>query len=253
MKGYTTKNKITYTEDFKKITEVDGTVLGCLTIKDGVEIIGNKACEYGNFSEVVFPSSLKLIGRDAFYNSKFKYIEINKNIELSPHAFEACDDLYSAIIKTEYIPKYCFAECNLSHYINFVLENTKEIGAFAFHSNHIENFLLPNTLRKIENNAFYCTTFKDTTLFLPEGLEYIGRQAFSLSNLTNIYLPRTIKSVDSTVLDSNTVFHIYEESINQLGKLFCSAKNVKVITLEELLKTHTFKEINDNKIKFKER
>ncbi len=253
MKGYIKENRITYTQDFKKITNVEETILGCLKIKDGVEIIGDKACQYGNFSEVAFPSSLKLIGRDAFYNSKLSYVEINKNIELSPHAFEACNDLYSAIIKTEYIPKYCFAECYSGSYINFTLENTKEIGAFAFHSNHIENFLLPNTLRKIENNAFCCAKFKDTTLFLPEGLEYIGRQAFSLSNLTNIYLPRTIKSVDSTVLDSNTVFHIYEESINQLGKLFCYAKNVKVLTLEELLKTHTFKEINNNKIKFEER
>ena len=261
MQKYIKDGLVTYTSNYKKITDTDGQLLGCFNIKEGVEEIGPKACQYGNFSTVKFPDSLKLINCDAFFNSQLEYVEINKNISLSAHCFEGCDNLHEAIVESEYIPIYCFAECDCCHcnndetecYVDFTLKNTVEIGNFAFNSSRIGKFDLPNTLKKIGEVVFYCAHFKNPVLFLPEGLEEIGSCAFSLTNLTDIYLPKSIKKVDNSILDDNIILHIHEESIENLGHAFCSNKNVKVLTLEELLQNYTFKEINNNKLSQKER
>lgn len=73
-----------------------------------------------------------------------------------------------------------------------------EIGNAAFDSCHkLTKIHLPDSLRKIHNNAFcLCTKLKEINV--PSGVESIGSFAFAgCSNLTKISLPKSITSIEN--------------------------------------------------------
>ena len=54
--------------------------------------------------------------------------------------------------------------------------------------------VLPNTLKRIEEAAFYSDCIKGISL--PDGLEYIGRIAFSWSAIDHIIIPASVKRIE---------------------------------------------------------
>jgi len=83
-----------------------------------------------------------------------------------------------------------------------------------------EGYTLPNTVRFIENGAFY--GFTGTKLILPEGLETIGDSAFYESALTELAIPASVTFIgDSAFCKSaalKTVTYARNAKLNSIGK-----------------------------------
>ena len=59
-------------------------------------------------------------------------------------------------------------------------------------------------------------------------------------------MPKSIKFIDPTIIASkNLTIHVYEENLKKLDPILQTSDKVKIMTFEELLETHTFKEINN--------
>ena len=71
------------------------------------------------------------------------------------------------------------------------------IGANAFKNSNIQSFILPGTVKVINNSAFNgCTELKSVKLH--EGITNIGDQAFqNCSSLTEMMFPASLQSVGS--------------------------------------------------------
>ena len=129
---------------------------------------------------VKLPSTLKKIGKYAFYNSGISSIEIPDSvIEIGEEAFGYCSSLVSAKLpaRMDTIPKKLF--CNCGELLSIVIpEGVVEIGSDAFRScNKLKTVVLPSTLKIIGDAAFgWCYGLE--TIVLPEGLEKIGKEAF---------------------------------------------------------------------------
>ena len=65
----------------------------------------------------------------------------------------------------------------------------------ASNNSYVRSIVLPNTIEKIEDGAFYNTNLKD--IILQEGLNSIGRYAFGETCIKEIILPSTVTSIDS--------------------------------------------------------
>ena len=76
-----------------------------------------------------------------------------------------------------------------------VPDGVQEIGAFGFVNSELESITLPNSLRKIGEDAFYkCSKLK--RVVIPDGVLEIGSSAFSLcTSLEEIILPESVKKI----------------------------------------------------------
>ena len=86
-------------------------------------------------------------------NSKIKSLIVPSTIEeIGEYAFANCASLESAYCKSSKIGKRMFFDC--ASLKDLTLENTKEIGAYAFTRIGISSVVLPSTLTKVDSYAF---------------------------------------------------------------------------------------------------
>lgn len=79
-------------------------------------------------------------------------------------------------------------------------EGITEIGAWAFNNALVEEFVLPKSLKKIGQFAFYQNK-QLKSVEIQDGLEMIGQAAFqSCPNLKDLYIPDSIKQIDGTAV-----------------------------------------------------
>ncbi len=69
------------------------------------------------------------------------------------------------------------------------------IGQNTFSVSDLKTIQLPDSLRAIEENAFYCTEFL-TEIIIPEGVTVIGPGAFCMSGLKSIVLPYSLRIIE---------------------------------------------------------
>lgn len=81
-----------------------------------------------------------------------------------------------------------------------VPEGVVEIAPYAFSNADINEVILPSTLTKISEYAFYrCSSLPGVTL--NEGLQVIGSNAFTGTKITDIFLPKSVQECGSTIID----------------------------------------------------
>ena len=130
-------------------------------IEDGVTSIGKNAFYYFiNMRRVTIPESVTHIGDRAFcWCSALEEIKLPAGLTyLGESAFHYCDSLRGVIV---------------------VPEGITEIKQYAFSAmsgNHVEEIILPKSLRKIGYCAFYKCGF--TQITIPASVTYIGGYAF---------------------------------------------------------------------------
>lgn len=112
-------------------------------------------------------------------------------------------------LESELVDYYSFGYNSNGYYIKEVKENKKEeasltvpegvycIKASAFSNCKIESLVLPSTVTRIEDRAFYyCRNLVSITL--PEGLKYLGVSAFEYCDkLQNVNVPSNIKNISN--------------------------------------------------------
>jgi len=196
---------------------------GDLIIPEGVEEIPTW-CFYGTFAKtfnrVELPSTIKTIGRMAFYSSRIKGITIQ----------EGLDSIGDAAFQGSYLTEITIpASCN--KYVIYENEgpfsgcyNLKEIrfaeGAVSvptrltYNAENVENVVLPSSIRSIEEQAFYNS--KVTRLILPESLAYLAPLSCAkMTQLKEIYCLSTIPPLAiNKAINSNSLASAFGDASN---------------------------------------
>ena len=159
-------NVLIISEDGTTVISCDKNYSGEIIIPDGIINIGAEAFANCSISRVVFPNTLKKIGR---------------------HAFDGCTDLKEAVLNNgiENIDGFAFAECSSLSIIN-IPRGIKSLGRYGGYPN---------------GNVFLnCISLK--SFDIPYGVEYINSRTFKgCSNLQCVNIPDTIKVIESEAFD----------------------------------------------------
>ena len=194
------------------------TSLRTIILPDSVQEIGNYSFAYdSNLNSVTLGKNLKRIGASSFMEcTSLKSINIPDAVEeIGISAFD------STLIESIKLPKNLkelgwasFSQCsNLKEITlaegntSFVCEDgviyniTKTELIYYMPSKTNETYIMPNTVKKIYNEAFRDTkNLKNITL--SSKLETIGNSAFRNSGITAIELPNTISSLERMCFES---------------------------------------------------
>ena len=153
----------------------------------------------GSKSNVVIPSTVKSIGKGAFFDNKtIRSVEIPYGVTtIGYSAFNGCDNLSTVSLPNSLtsIEEYAFAHCvNIQSII--LPSNLTTIGESAFWGcSSITSITIPDKIKEISESVFYkCTNLR--TVILPSGLRSIGSSSFGrCSNLSSITLPYGLQSI----------------------------------------------------------
>lgn len=157
------------------------------------------------FSEVVFPDTLKTIGKGAFCGcTKLKAVTIPLPVtEIGIGAFSECDNLESIEVEEGNSKYRSFDNCCLTRNMKTLVFGCKTsrippfvetIGESAFRGTILAGLTIPKSVRVIEDFAFAYNSMK--SIRLPKGLERIGSEAFyNCYELTSINIPGSIQSI----------------------------------------------------------
>ena len=147
---------------------------------------------------VVFPSTLKKIGKQAFMYSDLRSFSFtgDETVEVGEAAFANTsmeEIVVPANIKN--ISSVCFGN-NIYNKSIIIEEGVETIEDFAFQYNqYATSIKIPSTVKTIGENAFV-GEMRVQQLTIEEGVSSIERRAFdSVEELTDITLPRSITSI----------------------------------------------------------
>ncbi|MBO5469461.1 MAG: leucine-rich repeat protein [Lachnospiraceae bacterium] len=193
------------------------------TVPDGVEVIGSESFNKTRYRKIVLPESVKKIETEAFENGYLTEIDLSHVNELYPNIFVGCKYLQNIVfpdsawkvwgdgwalfgdgvnnVQYVYLKKdlaygsYNHANCfRLKNLKTLVVENgITMIGKSEFQYTNLENVILPDGLKKIEENAF-----RNDPL------------------LKRIYIPASVTSIGNNVLaDNDTIIYGMAGSVAQ--------------------------------------
>ena len=222
---------VKYSKDGRKLLEVPGELSGAYSVKEGTRIICDCAffgCD--SLSEIVIPSSVTSIGKDAFSRcDSLSEIVIPSSVtSIGDHAFFGCDSLSEIVIPSSVtsIGDYAFSGCSSLKYIsipksviglngnpfvkwkgkleclspNFVYEddilfNKDKSRIISFRNQNIESYVIPSSVTSIGDWAFsYCDSLSE--IVIPSSVTSIGDWAFSFcSSLSEIVIPSSVTSI----------------------------------------------------------
>jgi len=234
--------KIIVEEGNRAFKVVDGLLINTVTnelvlsemsvtdviIPEGVRIITRNAFEKRDLTSVQFPSSLEVIGEDAFaLCANLTEIELPDSIiELRIGAFIRCDQLRQVKLpsKLQVLGAYAFSECPIT-YIE-IPKMVEEIGAYAFSDcDLLYQVIMPEGLKSVKGSAFSnCKQLM--RIDFPEGLESIGDGAFSdCCSLKRAILPGSLKQIGNEAfsdcnlsvlrIPANLTFPVYDREIKE--------------------------------------
>ncbi len=250
-----------------------------VVVEEGVEYIGNssfKNCD--KLVEVSLPGSIKEIGIEAFAGCvSLESINIPENVQrIGSFAFEYCEELKTIYLPNslEYIYGDAFTDCEKLESIEVSLENerytsvdgvlytknldeivkyptgkagdtytipdtVRTIGESAFRCSYLISVDIPDSVTKIESNAFnYSTELQE--ILIPDSVESIGECAFSACyELKNVRLSSRIKMIaDSMFYGSASLASIeIPEGVESIERgAFNGCISLKEIKLPDSLK-----------------
>ncbi len=177
-----------------------------IKLNEGLEEIGYHAFSRCGLKELHLPSTLKVLGQAAFEGNSFETVEIPaaltyigsipfhecaslREIKVSGKSSAVCDIdgvLFSADKKMliQYPPARG-REYKVS-------DGTEEIGYGAFGDSGVTKIVFPQSLKKIDNCAFFGCESMETPV-LPDQLEEIGDLAFGSINFTSDLETRPVR------------------------------------------------------------
>ena len=165
--------------------------------------LGKSAMVATNAQSVVFPSTIKSIGDNAFCHAQnIKSITFEQNSQLDSIGEKA---FYLSALQrvtipasTTYIGPQAFADCKLAEIEFEQNSQIKTIGASAFsRCGPTESLVLPKTLKTIGKGAFgYMNSLKQVTFENDSQLEIIDEYAFNFcSGITKFDIPSGVRSI----------------------------------------------------------
>lgn len=186
-------NGFMYTADGRKLIGYEGTETK-ISIRDGVEVVGDKTFAGTEIETVKMPNSVILVGAYAFQDClNLRNVALSDNIvHIGEGAFFKCEALRK--LDTNETHDYRTTD-------SFVLpKGIKSINDYSFcNCNTLDNPTLSTELMKIGKGAFKFSQL--TKLTVPSAVIEIGDEAFCGCNwLTELRLPISILSMGKDVL-----------------------------------------------------
>ena len=179
--NYVVMNNVLFSKDKKTLSAYpEGRTDKIYNIPDGVETIGKYAFRYSSIGKVNFPSSVKNIAYDAFYDS-VKLSEVNLN---------------QGIVN---IDEYAFYKCVGLSYINLP-SSIENIGIYCFDKTSIRNIIIPEKVKSISRTIVDDCYELDTVVFKNSNIEII-----------NTYLPLKFKNI---IAESGSTAEQYANKYN---------------------------------------
>lgn len=166
---------------------------GDMVIAEGVTKIGNSGFDKVKLSSVTFPTTLKVVGYQAFGSAQISKVYMNEGLEeIGESAFSRCPNITIATFPTsvKIVGSYAYAYCE--NLVSVVVREgeTIEFGDRAFYRcNALKTADLHSV--KVVHGFEDCTALETVVLY--EGVTHIGRAAFSnCGALKTINLPSTV-------------------------------------------------------------
>ena len=227
--------------------------------------IGARVFYSADISEVNIPSSVKIIGTDAFYGCwQLKQVQLPSDLELiGEGAFGSCSGLNSIVIpegvteigvaafsccfslKEIKIPDsvisidgYAFQSClGLERLV--LGDGLESIGDHAFDNcAKLTDFVIPDSVKMIGDNAFYsCPQLTDMTV--PESVMVLGNSVFAqCTNLKSVVINAKVKTINTLFNDCiNLESIVFGEGIETLSRaVVISLRNLKQVYFPSTVK-----------------
>ena len=172
---------------------------GCLLSADKKRLI----TYFGNTENVIVPEGVTTIDEAAFFRKKnIKTVVLPKSLKvIGEGAFACCTKLTMVYMQNNVIEigKFSFEECKRLKNITFSAK-LKIIPQYAFRYSGIEELMIPDNVKAIEEYAFYgCEELK--TVKLGNGVKTLGCSAFNkCKNIVRIQLSNKLNSIGSFAL-----------------------------------------------------
>jgi len=186
-------NGFIYTADGRKLIGYEGTETK-ISIKDGVEVIGDKAFAGTNIETIKMSNSVVLLGAYAFQDclNLWSVILSDAITHIGEGAFFLCERLGRLGTNST----YDYAEA----YFFILPAGIKQILDFTFYNcNSLDNPIFPKELIRIGKRAFSFS--RVIKLSVPSSVIEIGDEAFCGCDwLTELHLPISILSMGKDVL-----------------------------------------------------
>lgn len=215
-----------WSEECGEITKV--------VVPDGVVALGESVFYgFNALKQIQLPSSLKIIGAEAFFNcSSLENIDLQGIEVIENTAFRNCSGLTtvtlpsslttfgSGVFNNCYNLKSVNIECSLTELPSntfsycgslesITLPETLElIGNAALNGTNIKEITVPNNIKIIADNTFAsCRNLEKVNL--PEGLKSIGRSAFDTTpSLTELNIPAGVDVIGPNAFQDSGIKHI---------------------------------------------
>lgn len=246
---------------------------GAVTVPNGVTIIGDGAFNYGQATSVSLPSSLRVIGTNAFrFADNLTSITIPNGVTtLGAGAFQQATGLTSITLPASVttlgvgvfrrasslesatilgpitsIPNNAFFQAQALR--SFVIPaSVTSIGDFAFaYTDALESVTMPNGVTSIGEGAFTETAL--TSMRLPSGLTTLGVEAFSgSSSLTRVNIPIGLTAIPDRAF-SGTALNSIEipNSVTSIGPYAFANTQLKSISIPDTVTSIGESALNGN-------
>ncbi|QKX41078.1 leucine-rich repeat domain-containing protein [Metamycoplasma hominis] len=195
-----------------------------VTIPSSIKEIG-KGAFYGcrNLEEVILNEGLEKIGVRAFSSPRIKSINIPGSVKEIGEGALSIWDIRSISINSN--------NKNFEIKDNFFIDkNNKKILAYL--DKKTTKVTIPSSIKEIGEDAFYgCGNLEE--VILNEGLEKIGAAAFRTIKIESITIPSSLKEIGYLAFDFSKISHISINSYNKNFKIkdnfFIDKKNKKIL------------------------
>ncbi len=185
----------------------DNTNLISITLPDSLlEIAANAFCRCKGLQEVYVGNQLQCIGQSAFAQcTNLAHIVLPDSVtSIGANAFCLCWELKSLSIPkgVTKIEEWTFNAAGFTHLT--IPDNIQEIGYRAFAHTHIVSLVVPGTLKRISEIAFWnCKKLEEVKIC--NGVEVISRKAFSeCINLKKVDMGETVELIDEQAFEECT-------------------------------------------------
>ena len=232
MKATLDKNILTIstTKDAEEMPDFDwistpwyanNALIHSVVIKESITSIGVLSFQHcTNLTSVTMPDMIKSIGAWAFYNCySLTSVTIPKGVTtIGNAAFKMCPKLTEVEIPAlvSFIGPEVFTECHLLKVIKVHADNTvfSSSEGILYNKNKTtlliypegkddKTFVIPSTVVKIEDSAFYQSMLESVTI--PNSVTTIGSNAFwYCTHLTFLTIPKSVKEIGYDAFDNCT-------------------------------------------------
>lgn len=204
----------------------DNTFDGCSSLKEvnlpsSVKYLGKSAFyDTQSLEQLDIPSSCTEIGSNCFYYSGLTYIKIPDGVtELKGEMFANCNNLETVDLPQTLsnFDKKAFYGCSKLKVIN-IPNGITEISSQCFsYCISLAEVIFPNTLKCINADAFSnCSSLK--RICIPEGTTLVDSQAFYGCSISELSLPSTLQKIGGWAFGISELQElILPEALTEIG------------------------------------